>query len=704
MTTKKIILATSGLIFTVISLIILASGYFYLSSQFSPARLEKIVRNELKTMFPLAEIEVEQITIRYGLNILFNIDKMRIHLKNEQIDLFSAEDIKGEVSIFSILTTRANANISMKNPIITYRDFEKESNWSLARGDNPQKNDSFLIPVALARSSINLKLTNVSINYSLKSKAFGNILLSNCSIKNISFEEESAFKIESKTALELARGKKISFDSLIIGQFSLTDLVKKNHLSTLVVIRPTNIFWMDRALSVNEPVINLKINMNELGEIIGDVETTIAEKNRLNFKYNITKKQSTLSDINMEIYLSELEEIFNKKLSMIDTKLSKINLSGKLELEDKYFNPTLSFNVTPPLSWKYKTAYGDADISGNYSSKKFDLKVQSKSLGGIVDTTIEGLLEQIPTSGKIVLAPLKIDILFSHLDFEKSSIQKFFYIANNKRPPFPVKFSNKSLLPPSEISIKSQNVKINGENIQFEGKVIVSSKGMAIPSLNFKMVDGFGKLKSTLLLNNRTELEHKTDLSLNAIPLRLFDAFLPPSFDIFDGEISGNAKSIILSKIQKKQKINIDYKLTITNGKFKGIDIKSKFNKLFTTSPIFRNKDDRQLIIDEKFKNLTIDGLMQKDLLIFKKIKIDGQSGAYEFVGDGKIDIRPHSQSIVDFKLKDNSGILGDMVLPIRFSGTGTDLFVDKTYIEKEIQNIMQKKYKNLYKKNKPGN
>ncbi|HLE11234.1 MAG: hypothetical protein A2504_10630 [Bdellovibrionales bacterium RIFOXYD12_FULL_39_22] len=712
MAAKKIVIAASSIVLAIIFLATIGSGYFFLKSQVSPKKVEKVIVRGLKSLFPQALVEIGKVEVSYSDDVDVRIEKMRVYLKNNgnEIDLFAASNLRSEISILSILSTNAEAEVVVDNPVITYRELDQQqSNWKLARGNkaNSNNNDknSLLIPGALARASINLRLKNLSINYALKNHSHGVLSLANCAVKNISLSSESAFKVESKVSLALSNEKNLFFDSLIIGQFNLSDLVNNGTISPVIVIRPSNIFWRGQPLIINEPVINLKATIDQHGAISGELSTTVAEKNRLRFKYNINDELTTLSDIDLELYLSEIEEMFGTKWTIADAALSKINLRGKLELGDNIFNPELNLALSPPLKWKYLTAYGDLSVEGSYLGDKIEIKAQNKTPSGNVDLSISAITKQDLLNNKLKLSPLKVSLLFDRLTLEKNAVSRFFYASSaGKKSPLSFHPKSRFLLPPSEISLSSRNLKLEGEEFQFAGKILITPSDISIPSLDFKMQNGSGKLKSTIAWktskeSKKVEVEHKVDLSLNNIPVKTFNAFLPPSFDVLEGMAKGTIKGNIITSTGHRPKINFDYKLTLRDGKIKGVEIKSKFDKLFASSPFLKDKNNRQLIVDEHFKTLTAEGFLQKDLLNLKKILIIGKNSNYEVTGKTIIKNSPLVNNVVDLFFHDKSGIIGDIILPIRFTGPGLTLEADKAYIEKEIQTILQKRYKILYKK-----
>ena len=692
----------------IILLISIGLGYFYISSSLSSKDLEKIVKEKIKLVLPDGKLELTNFKVKYGFDINFSIGKIKstINYKNEEVDLFKANDIYGSVSLFSILTTRPIAKITIKNPVITYIDVANKNNWSIAlrKGSvtsiiesKSKKTFGLIIPGLINRSIINLDLSNVAISYKLSRGWSGSILLSKCSLKNLNFHSSSAFKVESNFKIDFNNENRLMFDTLVIGQFNLSELFNKGVLKSLVMFRPKNIMWNNHKIDFNDSKVTVNFMLKKSGEINGDYKMNVGDKDILSFIYNVNSDNTRLSNIDLKVGLPDIYKMLEMDSSTLGIDKNIFKLKGQIEFSDGLVKPIINFNVTPVIKWNYRFFKGDMNLEGIYSGNKVEIKAMNKLLGGNFDTIIKGTLDINSESKYLIVKPLDIKIGLAHLKTSKVDLQKFIYFKEKKSQ---LAILKKIGPLPASILIEGKQLQIDEENFEVNSNVLLTRNNFAVKNLSFKMGSGSGfftslsEFKEDKIINNFS-------VTTQNVPLEMFESFLPPVYGILDGRLSGPVDGKFVSNNESANELDINFKLKIEDGKIEGIKIDSKFDKFLSKTPFLKDKHNRKIHIDEKFSKLSLNGKILSKNIDFDKINLIGMEQLYTFSGKGILN-KNKGPSQFDFIFKDNSGILGDILIPVRFEGPGYDIGLNQDYTNIELKEIMKKRYRSSFsKKNK---
>jgi hypothetical protein len=114
------------------------------------------------------------------------------------------------------------------------------------------------------RSKINVKLSDVDFKYSLRDNSKGEIKISRFLIKGLNFESSTAFEVASNAKFTMKDQSIVAFDTIVIGEFNLADLLKNGSATSLVIVKVNNISktgleWKFPEITTNIHLLNLKI-------------------------------------------------------------------------------------------------------------------------------------------------------------------------------------------------------------------------------------------------------------------------------------------------------------------------------------------------------------------------------------------------------------------------------------------------------------
>ena len=162
--------------------------------------------------------------------------------------MISVDQLVVKVPFWAILTGGGQVEIKLDAPQMNYQEFAEGNNWTYAMGgkktpeelkadekkaeekaqDNKDDNGSSAASALgiFGKSKINVKLSDVSVKYGLRDNSKGELKVSRFLIKGLNFESSTAFEVASTANFIMKDQSKVSFDTLAIGQFNISDLIK----------------------------------------------------------------------------------------------------------------------------------------------------------------------------------------------------------------------------------------------------------------------------------------------------------------------------------------------------------------------------------------------------------------------------------------------------------------------------------------------
>lgn len=701
-------------------IVLMGSLFYYASTKLRPEEIKKIAIAQTQKVFPKAEITLSNVQIGWGLN--FNIILEKLSLKtvkdNRQVDMMSVDQLQVKVPIWAILTGGGVIEIKLDAPQMNYHEFAEGNNWTYAIGDKKtaeekkaeeekEKREGAGSNSALGifgKSKINVKLSDVTVKYSLRDSSKGEVKVSRFLIKGLNFESSTAFEVASTANFVMKDKSSVAFDTIVIGEFNIADLMKNGSVTSLVIVKVNNISKTGVEWKFPEITTNIDLLLKKDGELSGKLTTTFESQNKISATFKMAKAIE-INEINMEIILKDIAAIMGLDKS-IDMSKSKFTAKGNFAYgEDKKINANLVFGIAPGIAYAKDGIVANTSLSGDFRGSEFSAKIKTDVLDGQINTFIAGKFDPNEKFDMAKLKPLDIRVVATGMKipekviraklWEKKSEEALAAEEAKKAAAATAASHDESAkaigLPPSAINLEWNNINIGGEDFSGRGKIVTSLNSIAIDNMDFKFSKGTGKLSQTMSLEKNTN-ESKFNFEMANLNLSSFKAFLPPFVEnfsgIFTGKVNGTAT---LFKNEKPPLYDVNVIADAKKGEIKKLNISDYINPLLANIPVVKDKmKDKQLKVDGNFETLTMKGRFTNTTYTISSFDFVGIDKKVQVSGGGEIYPQPGSakMSTMDVNFVDNTGKIsevlmqnvGTKVLPLRVVGPGFSMKPDYNY------------------------
>jgi hypothetical protein len=710
--------------------------FYYASTKLKPEEIKKLTIEQTKKIFPKAEITLQSVNIDWGFNFNINLEKLALKTskENHSVEMMSVEQLVIKVPLWAILTGSGIIDVRLDAPLMNYHEFAEGNNWSYAMGDKasepkseePQKQNegnasSSSSSSALGifgKSKINVKLSDVAVKYSRRDNSKGEIKISRFLIKGLNFESSTAFEIASSANFVMKDKSVVGFDTIVIGEFNVADLVKNGSVSSLVIIKLNNISKTGLDWKFPEITTNIDLLLKKDGELSGKLATSFESQNKMSAQFKITK-QVEISDLNAEIVLKDIAAIMGLDKA-IDLSKAKLKASGNIVYgEDKKINANIGFAISPGVIYSKEGIVASTTVAGDFKGKDLSVKVKTDVLDGTVTTSLSGVYDPNEKFEMAKLKPFDIRVVANGMKIPEKLIRSKLWDKKPVEATSPIttvsskadKAAEKAEkaeavssaevpsngtssamgLPPSNVNIEWSNLNIGGEDFSGRGRIITSLSAMAVDNLNFKFSKGTGKLSQTMNLGKNSS-DSKFNFELNNLNLSSFKAFLPPFVENFSGNFTGKVTgAATIYKATRSPVFDVTVIADAKKGELKKLNISDYINPLLANIPVVKDKmKDKQLKIDGNFETLTMKGRFTNSQYtisafdfvgIDNKVQVSGSGDIYPVVGSSNL-------STMEVNFVDNTGKISDVlqanvgskVLPMRLTGPGFSLKPDYNY------------------------
>lgn len=710
--------------------------FYYASTKLKPEEIKKLTIEQTKKIFPKAEITLQSVNIDWGFNFNINLEKLALKTskENHSVEMMSVEQLVIKVPLWAILTGSGIIDVRLDAPLMNYHEFAEGNNWTYAMGDKasepkseePQKQNegnasSSSSSSALGifgKSKINVKLSDVAVKYSRRDNSKGEIKISRFLIKGLNFESSTAFEIASSANFVMKDKSVVGFDTIVIGEFNVADLVKNGSVSSLVIIKLNNISKTGLDWKFPEITTNIDLLLKKDGELSGKLTTSFESQNKMSAQFKITK-QVEISDLNAEIVLKDIAAIMGLDKA-IDLSKAKLKASGNIVYgEDKKINANIGFAISPGVIYSKEGIVASTTVAGDFKGKDLSVKVKTDVLDGTVTTSLSGVYDPNEKFEMAKLKPFDIRVVANGMKIPEKLIRSKLWDKKPVEATSPIttvsskadKAAEKAEkaeavssaevpsngtssamgLPPSNVNIEWSNLNIGGEDFSGRGRIITSLSAMAVDNLNFKFSKGTGKLSQTMNLGKNSS-DSKFNFELNNLNLSSFKAFLPPFVENFSGNFTGKVTgAATIYKATRSPVFDVTVIADAKKGELKKLNISDYINPLLANIPVVKDKmKDKQLKIDGNFETLTMKGRFTNSQYtisafdfvgIDNKVQVSGSGDIYPVVGSSNL-------STMEVNFVDNTGKISDVlqanvgskVLPMRLTGPGFSLKPDYNY------------------------
>lgn len=704
----------------VITLVIVLFGgiFYYASTKLQPEEIKRMAIEQTQKVFPKAEVTLQSVDIGWGLNFKINLQKFSLKTSrdNAVVDMMAVDELVVKVPIWAILTGSGVIEIKMDAPLLNYHEFAEGNNWTYAMGDKKSeeekkkedeqkgKDGSGTALGIFGKSKVNVKLSDVAVKYSLRDNSKGDIKVSRFLINGLNFESSTAFELASNAKFIMKDQSTVSFDTIVIGEFNIADLMKNGSASSTVIIKVNNISKTGLEWKFPEITTNIDLLLKKDGELSGKLTTSFESQNKISANFKMAKSVE-ITGINADIILKDVSAIMGLEKT-IDMSKAKLKAAGDLIYsEDKKINANLTFSIAPGIVYSKEGVTASTTVNGEFKGKDLSVKVKTEAMNGQVNTSIAGQIDPGEKFDLSKLKPFDIRILASGMKIPEKFIRAKLWekkpedvqAAEEKKKAEAEKNAKANVaaappvaLPPSNILVDWNNISIGGEDFSGRGKIVTSSNAIAIDNMAFKFSKGTGKLSQTMTLNKLTN-DSKFNFEVSSLNLNSFKAFLPPFIENFSGTFTGKVNGTAsMFKTNRPPVFDVNVIADAKNGEIKKLNISDYINPLLANIPMVKDKvKDKQIKIDGNFETLTMKGQFTSAQYTISSFDFIGINKKVQISGSGEIYPQGGSkQSTMEVNFVDNTGKIsevlqanvGTKILPVRVSGPGFDMKPDYGY------------------------
>lgn len=721
-----------------LSVVLFGGAIYYVSQKVNSEEIRELTIKQIQNTFPAAKVELGKFDLSLGTRIKLTADNLNISYptKRKSYNMLSVKDLTVKVPIWSILTGGGSIDVNLDSPKVGYYELKNGTNWSLSTKGGKKKTapvkpstktkkeeskaksveaNQLVIPAFIANSNVNLRLKNILLDYAMKPKTKGTVEINKFIVTNLGLKSKAAFELDSKIILGQKKASDVSFRSLIIGEFSLSEFLKNNKIDSNIVLKISDVFLKDSNLKLPLLKNNIEFSMNG-GNISGNVKTNF-EKSTLGFDYSVGGSKVLVSNLKSDIKLQDLLNIANDPTLPVSAKSASLNLGGGVSIKNSVITPNLSIDMKNPLTVNHQGLNADVIMSGSVKGSKTNLKVSTSVLEGVIDLLVAtnfNLNSKKPVQSRLKNTVVSVDI--SSVNITKQMLQDIIYApkkedsntsneeasktASSSKAKEPQKKGTAFVLPNAKINLNWNKVKVGTE--ETKGLVKVNVNNNVIKTNKYTINFGKGTIKGNESLTlGKTSTKGSFNLALNKIQFDSFQAMLPPQVT----EVKGNFSGKINGKFFSGDKVTYDVttKLKAANGDLKGIDVNQYVQKVYglveKLSFLKGKMPKKDVKVDGNFEIFELDGRFKHNHFDLKKVNFVGVNKKVMMKGSGNIYPLPSKKEgrvFIDFK--DQLGLskvmkknVGTETMPLLFKGSGYALSPDYGFTAKKLAKVAYK-------------
>lgn len=716
----KIILGIIFLIF----LTIFSGAYFYAKSQVSPEKVREHTLNILNKTFPKSKITLGKVDLGFGFAVKINIDSLTISGPKHKLVALNNFNIR--IPIFSILTGGGNLQVSLDSPTLHYIEYSKGNNWTQSLVKNkvvkkkarksksskmenknslPDSPSKLVIPSFLINSTVSVDIKKLDINYKLKDKSSGKLYIERILFKKLGLNNSSAYEIKSTLKYKVKSGDELKVNALLIGQFNLSQFISKGELETVSELKLMNTVVPGLKNTLPEIKTKLKTNVDSKGAIKIDLETSFLNNNKVSLNVLLKNGKVKVTNIKTELLLSDIFKIADIKIESLKPGKSKLAINGEVSLSKKgTIVPKINFSIGPELTYIDKNFTTKTSLKGSLKNRSFKSRAEARVLDGIVvlQNSMRLDLNNLPTITKLPKVHTLINV--SNLTIKEGLIQELVYaskVQNNKKKDTSRATNKKTktsiakednrlpLIPPGEITIKMNNIKIDKEELNLTSKIILSKNKIGIKKTTFDFSRGKGSAEAIIKLSSINKTKGSFKFDLKKFELNGLKPFLPKDIlKAISGKFTGKTTGTFSTNISVV-KYKIISSMSALNGEIKGVNVSDYIKPIILKVPKVGKKYASKIKnVDGKFQTLSMNGKFTDKLYTFKNFKFIGLGKNVDLRGKGYLSPIVSGKSELLLTYRDPSGKMTKILkkeagredLPLRLRGRGFSLKPDINY------------------------
>ena len=706
------------LILTSLSLMfVFIGGYFFISSKMTPEVLKTEIEKSLQEALPNAIVRVGELSYTMGLSITVQVSSVEATVQDGP--LFSLQNMKIFIPIWSLLTSRGAIDISLDNPVLHYIQMEEETNWALALGVGNEKKredpdttheqnsspNELMTSAPLLGSKLNISIKNLDFFFSQEGKNH-RFMIDSLILKNIGTQSILSFEMNSFFNIELNESQKAKFRLTSLGEIKLKDFFEKSIIPISFVIKINDI-QIDKTsypIGMLESTIDFVVDKEK--NIQGKAKLTYLTSNSLDFQFQRGPHGDiAIDNIESVFVIKDVLDDLKIHIDGLDPKNSQLSLTGGIRFTQGLFNPNINVKIEPQLQYSLNEIKVLSVLSAVIEKDSISLDTKTDLLGG--EILAQNVISYDPsalTEGLKAIKKVKKDVYIKGIKIEQKHIAPLMLSPkDNQQEPQDTKDTAKANVGyPLLFTVPF----VNGQNhvsiedsflgpSTLKGRLNMNSQENSITIGNSELVLDKGTFKiNGTLKRNPQNIDVRFLGKMQNINASSFALFLPPSIKSVKGNFNGSLSGSMNYTKTGKTSYNVAVNVSATNGRVEKMDISKQLQHLVTFLPnnLKEKIQDADLAISPDFKSFLLDARFKENDYIFNKIHFIGLKEKVDIKGKGRIYPIQQKEGEILFEYTDQTGRMasilkgtGQKSLPLRFIGPGMNLTVDESYTIKQL-------------------
>ncbi|MCO4753213.1 MAG: hypothetical protein KC478_01965 [Bacteriovoracaceae bacterium] len=686
-----------------------ASVFYIVSTKIDPEVIKAKTIEALEDALPGADASIGNISYSLGFAVDLNVSKLELVDKKSKKKLFSVEQVMVDIPILSILSNGGTVDVKVVAPELVYEKLKDGSNnWekvlpapkpvkkeeNVGKAKDKEEKGSIEIPSFIEQSKIDIKISNLKLNYLVPGAKQTDILVNKILLKNLNLKKTTAFEVVSSVQYGLEEEKTVNANIQLVGEVSLNKLIKSGAVDMNMMLNVENISlsWLDIKVPNLKNVMRFSLTSSK--EVSGELRTEAGNLFNLetDFHLNNTYTDINISNLSLTAYLANLAKLApSEAVEGINFDSSKLNLKGstKINLENEVFNPSLAFSMDRPIELSVSGKNISTIVDGRFEGEDLFFKVKNELFSGVATIDARTKLNPLKLPDSLSSYPqIKSKLLITNLKLEKPFIQKLLYtpsVEEEKKvedtqqaagtPSVEVE-SAPIEFPPFVVQLEGKHIFIENQEMNIAGQII--GKNQEVKTPKFKLTYGSG----VVLIDSKTKLKTSKDITssftinMNKMELKGLNAFLPPILS----EVRGRYEGKVTGELKKSKELKYDISTNIKafDGELKNLNLASFIMPLLEKIPLIKDKaDPEKLKISDRFDKLSLDARATQDYVFLKKFVFNGNKDNMILNAQGKVGMEESKSSRVTAELivksivDDVQKITGQKDLPLLLEGNG---------------------------------
>ncbi|MEX1100186.1 MAG: hypothetical protein WEB87_07160, partial [Bacteriovoracaceae bacterium] len=280
----KVVVALLALFF-----IGLISIVYFISTKIDPESIKERAVEAIEENLPGSKASIKEVSYNLGVSIKLNVKELEVSRKEGGRRLFYVKDVQVDVPVLAILTNGGTIDIKVLSPELVYEELpDNSSNWQKVfpdpaqttghkeekAGRNGQEKKAIELPNFIDKSRMDLKITDLNLQYLPIGKKSANIMVNKILFKNLNLKKTTAYEVVSNIHYELDEEKVVKARMQLIGEVALNNLLQSGALDTnmLLNIEDASLSWLNIKFPALKNVI--KFQMLKEGNIQAEIRTS----------------------------------------------------------------------------------------------------------------------------------------------------------------------------------------------------------------------------------------------------------------------------------------------------------------------------------------------------------------------------------------------------------------------------------------------